>query len=457
MSRPLQAAVLAALSIPAAFGQLQLFQVSGTTESPVSAVFAFGSIEAGGSTATSFRLRNPTLAAVPLATLTISGPGFVLVAPAVPPTLGAGGFFDFAVSFQPSSVGSYSAAFQAASLSVLFTGTAAPVLTYEVVGANGAQPLTGPADFGVVPPGSASTVRFVVLNQAAQPLTVPAISVAGADFQLSGASPSGTILQPLDSVIFAIAFSPAQTGARAGTLAIGTHSWALTGTGQSPPLPKAYMTVTLPQPLSAQQGAVDVSLDSPCFAGASGTVTMSFTPAGGIPSGAVADPAIGFASGGLVAAFTAAAGDSHVNFGGGASAVFSTGTTAGTFVFTLAFGGVTTQQTFSVIPAAPALSAVSATRQSSGITVQATGFDNTRSAGKLTFTFYDAAGNAISPGAITADSTSAFATYFRGSTVGGTFSLTAVFPVTGDPAQVAAFDFQIANSAGTTKSARTAF
>jgi len=457
MSRHFPFAMLAVLCAPAAFGQLQLYQVAGAIQTPVSAVFAFGSIDAGDSTAISFRLRNAGTAAVSLESPTISGPGFVLVAPAPPATLGSGGFFDFVVSFQPATAGSYSAVLQAGSASVLLTGTAAPVLTFQVVGAAGAQPLTGTVDFGSVLLGSSAVMRFVVLNQTPLGFTVPAISISGADFKLSGASPSGTILQPLDSVIFTVAFTPAAAGARTGTLAIGTLSWALAGTGQAPPLPKASMTVTLPQPQSAQQGTVNVALDSPVFAGASGTVTLSFTPAAGIPSAAAADPAIGFASGGLVAAFTVAAGASQVNFGTQSSAAFSTGTTAGSFVFTLAFGGVTTEQTFNVIPAAPALTAVSAARQSAAIVVQATGFDNIRTAGKLTFTFYDAAGNAIAPGAITTDSTAAFANYFSGSTPGGTFSLTAVFPVTGAPAQIAAFDFAIANSAGSTKSARVVF
>jgi hypothetical protein len=152
-----------------------------------------------------------------------------------------------------------------------------------------------------------------------------------------------------------------------------------------------------------------------------------------------------------------AAGGSRGYFGVQPSATFATGTTAGTITLTLAFGGATTRQTLTVDPAAAGLATVAATRQSGSIAVQAAGFDNTRTAGKLTFTFYDAAGAVVPPGAIAADAATSFATYFAGSDLGGLFSLTALFPVTGSPSQIAAFDFQIANSAGVTRSARTSF
>jgi hypothetical protein len=89
--------------------------------------------------------------------------------------------------------------------------------------------------------------------------------------------------------------------------------------------------------------------------------------------------------------------------------------------------------------------------------VRVTGFDNTHTAGLLTFTFFDAAGNAIAPGAIRTDATASFASYFQSSNLGGVFLLKADFPVTGNPSQVSTFQAQIANSAGTAQTARTAF
>jgi hypothetical protein len=446
-------ALLAVAFAPAALGQLQLTQVVAGTERPVGAVFSFGSIDAGDSTGASFRLRNTGSAAASLSPVTVLGTAFLLVAAPVPASLAPQATFDFTVSFQPSSVGSYSATLQASGTTVVLTGVAAPALTWQTITPSGVQPLAGPLDFGTVVLGSTASVRLLVLNQTAQPMIVPAVAVSGTDFRLAAESPSGTMLQPLDSAAFTIAFAPTAAGARSGTLTAGTHTYALGGTGKAPPLPNASMKIDLASVRSAQQGVITVALDSPSASAASGTVTMSFSPA----PASTTDPAITFASSGLTAAFTVAAGDDRATFGQQPSAAFSTGTTAGAITFTLSFGNSTSQQTLTIAPAAVGLAGVQATRQANSITLQATGFDNTRSAGKLAFTFYDATGNAIPPGAITVDSTTDFASYFRTSGLGGAFSLTAVFPVTGNVSQIAAFDFQMTNSAGVAQSSRTAF
>ena len=62
-------------------------------------------------------------------------------------------------------------------------------------------------------------------------LTVPAIAVAGGDFALSGAAPSGTMLQPNQSAAFDVRFSPTAAGSRSGSLVIGNQTYALVGTG----------------------------------------------------------------------------------------------------------------------------------------------------------------------------------------------------------------------------------
>jgi len=85
------------------------------------------------------------------------------------------------------------------------------------------------------------------------------------------------------------------------------------------------------------------------------------------------------------------------------------------------------------------------------------GFDNTRTLGALSFTFYDAAGNALAPGTIRADATAQFSIYFSTSQVGGGFLFHAVFPVTGDTARIAACDVTLSNSAGSSKAPRIAF
>ena len=136
---------------------------------------------------------------------------------------------------------------------------------------------------------------------------------------------------------------------------------------------------------------------------------------------------------------------------------FQTGTTAGTLTFTAQLGGATDRQTVT-IPAAPVgITATQAVRSPGSIEVRVTGFDNTRTVGALTFTFYDAAGSPVAPGAIRADATADFARYFQTSDLGGVFLLRALFPVTGDASGINTFEVQLTNSAGTARTARTAF
>jgi hypothetical protein len=455
--RQFRLALLLAACAPAALAQFQLSYVSAFGVQQVPPVLDFGEVNAGEALTVSFSLQNVSSAPATLNALALAGAGFTLPVPTLPVTLVPQGTFDFSATFQAAAPGSYSAVLRATGISVLLTATVLPALAYQVITAAGPQPLNGSLDFGTVTLGSSAVLRFSILNQNSQPLLIPIIAVAGADFSLSGASPSGTLLQPLASAAFAIAFTPSQAAGRSGSLTIGGNAYPLTGTGQAPPLPKASLRVTLAQPASAQQGSIAGTFDSAPLTSASGSVTMSFAAAAGIPSGAAADPAMTFAPGGQTAAFTAEPGSSSANFGGQPSAAFATGTTAGTLTFSLQFGGVTTQQTVLVAPAAVGFTAVRGTRESGALTVQATGFDNTRSGGKLTFTFYDSSGNAILPGAIASDATSNFASYFQSSALGGIFALTAVFPVTGSTSEVSAFEMSIANSVGSTDSGRTSF
>jgi hypothetical protein len=138
-------------------------------------------------------------------------------------------------------------------------------------------------------------------------------------------------------------------------------------------------------------------------------------------------------------------------------ALFQTGTTAGNLTVTVQLGEVTDRQSVTIVPALVTLSAAQAARSSGSIEILVTGYDNTRTAGPLSFTFFDAAGNAVAPGIIHIDGTAAFSKFFQESDVGGTFVLRALFPVSGDPSGVASFAAEFTNSAGTVTNAKTRF
>ncbi len=180
-----------------------------------------------------------------------------------------------------------------------------------------------------------------------------------------------------------------------------------------------------------------------------GTLTLAFQPS---VTGVTDDPAIQFLSGPLrTASVNIAIGDTAATIGGKSSMAFQTGTTAGTITFTLTLENNTLQQTSLTIPAAPInLDSVTAVRLFGSINVAFSGFDNTYSASQLAFTFYDTTGKALPQGAIDVDSAGAFQQYFSTTQAGGAFQVLAMFPVTGNEAEIGFVAVQIANSLGTT-------
>ena len=138
------------------------------------------------------------------------------------------------------------------------------------------------------------------------------------------------------------------------------------------------------------------------------------------------DPTVAFASGGRTASFAIAPGDTQVGI------PFQTGTTAGTLTLTAQLGSSSDQLALT-IPATPArVTAVQTSRAPSAVNLAVTGFDNTRTLGALSFVFYDAGGDALTPDGIHTDATADFTKYFLGSDAGGSSCFTPFFrlPVT---------------------------
>jgi hypothetical protein len=560
------ALLLAIAATPAAWGQFQLYLVSGSLEQPVAPVYDFGPIEPSLSASAQFRIRNIGNTTSILDLLSVGGSGFTMTGgPALPATLAPQKSVDFTVVFQSAVTGSYKASLDSVGISVLLTATVPVELTCLLSTGTATQPLgAATVGFGVVQQGSAVTRHVILLNQTNVPLTVPVLATTGAGFTLSGSTPIGMLLQPVQSAGFDVQFSPAAAGPANGSLLVGSRSYLLSGTGVPAPLPAPQLSVELPQAVSAQQGTVTVNLSQASATSGSGTVTLAFQPAvagatdpafafvtGGQTAGftvspgdtqghfgtqtsiafqtgstagtlvitaqlgsqtdqqtivilpslpapqlsvalpqalsaqqgtvtvnlsqasatsgsgmvtlafqpsvaGATDPAIQFATGGQTANFTVSAGDTQGQFGTQASVAFQTGSTAGSLVITVTLGSQTDQQTIVILPAAVGATAAQATRGAGTIEVDVAGFDNTRTAGAVIFTFFDSNGNTIAPGAISTNSTAAFAGYFQNS-AGGTFLLKAVFPITGDATQITAFEADLSNAAGTTKGAKTNF
>jgi hypothetical protein len=434
--------LLALLLAPAAHAQFELLVVDGGTERAAPAVYEFGSLYAEESGSARFRLRNISSAPATVNVLAVAGVGFTLTSPALPAGLAPQAAIDLSVAFHATDTGAYSASLRSEGIAILLTATVAPRLTYRIDSGNGAT-FPGTVDFGSVVRGATSARRITIQNDTPLVVTVPAISVLGGDFGLLAPAPSGQGLQPRQGGEFTVVFTPQALGVRQGSLTIGDRSYPLTGTGVDPTLPKPTLSLDLKQTASAQQGALIVSFDAPARSSGTGTATLDFLGS--------ADAAIGFASGGRRVTFPIAPGDVQ------AVLPFQTGTTAGVITFTAQVGGVIDQQSLAIPAVPPGISSAQGIRSAGTLEIRITGFDNTRSLGALSFTFYDAAGDPIAPGAIRTDAAADFARYFAASDLGGVFLLRAVFPVTGDTSRVAFCDATLANSAGSAKTQRTAF
>jgi hypothetical protein len=252
-----------------------------------------------------------------------------------------------------------------------------------------------------------------------------------------------------------VIFAPTSTGTFSGTLSIGSRQFSLTGSGIASAVPTASFQLSAQPLTSQQQVSLTIQLASASTVSAIGELTMTFTP---LVSNVSDDPAIVFlATSGRKLQVNVAVGGQTATYQGQSALTFQTGSTAGTITFTLTFpNGAPVTQSFSIAPQTVQITSVTAVRSDPNLIVTITGFDNTYSAGQLSFSFTDTSGNLITATPIAVDASSQFSAYFfTNNQAGGAFALQATFPVTGDVTQVGSVSGQITNSSGTSKISQT--
>ncbi len=400
-------------------------------------------------------------ALISLSTLAYNdNPPFQLTPKPLPTTLAVNSSLSLTVTFAPGDtstttinllIGSNSFALQGTGTSSTIGDISSLTIVYtDPTGVHfSAQPAT-PINFGqtVMGTSGAATLTFTVTNPQTtiDAVTVPSVTVSGAGFTLSGVPTLPAIIAPGQSIAFKVAFSASSTGTYNGTLAIGSRQFPLTGQTVTGLVPSATLTVDK-QPLASQEQAhLTITIQSAAAADIIGTLTMQFVP---LVTGVASDPAINFvATNGQSLQVKVPAGSQTATYNGQTALTFQTGTTAGTITFTLTFpSSPPFTQSFDIPPAKVQISSITAVRQSPNLVVTLTGYDNTYSAGQLSFTFSTSIGNLVVP----VDSTSAFHNYFfTNNQVGGAFSLQASFPVTGDVTQIGSVAVTVTNSAGQT-------
>lgn len=286
------------------------------------------------------------------------------------------------------------------------------------------------------------------------------------------------------SVTLAAAGTPPYTWSAQGALPAGLTLDASSGTISGTPTAGGSSSVTIQVTDSTQATAsTDFTLFvlSGSFTGISGTVTsdeqlsgtvapgaaypaditgqiaLSFEPAASL-SAPSDDPSILFSSGGVTSDFTIPANSTTpVPFS------LQTGTVAGTITLTVSWqsGGplavpVALTQTIQIAPAAPVISAITATTTSTGFQVQITGYSNTRELTQALLQFAPAAGQTLQTTSLTVSLSSAAATWFQSGTsdqYGSQFILTLPFTVSnGGSSAIGSISVQLQNSVGSSSS-----
>ncbi|HLW75643.1 MAG TPA: hypothetical protein VKS01_01640, partial [Bryobacteraceae bacterium] len=404
-----------------------------------------------------FSIRPTGPSSVEIDTITVSGAGFSILSinSTLPNQATSALSLDFIVRFNAPIAAQFNASLQINGVAVtllLATAVATPVLTAVTGCTLNSQ---NGFDFGGIVIGSQHLCNFSLLNATGQPMTIFNISLSPPfTFQQTPSTP--VTLAPGTATAFAIEIAPVCGNLSiAGTLSIDSvapQSIPLTATALTAPLPAASFHFDSHQFSSNQQHSLSISLASPLVCpAAGGIVTLAFTPNPNLP----VDASVSFVSPFATSlSYTVAAGSAQVSINGQASVMFNTGTTAGSIAFSMT-GGASTA--ISIPPATISIDSASASNQRLGnLDITVTAFDNTYSAGPMSFAFFDASGNQIGS-AIAADFTSSFKTYFATQNSGSSFLMRVSFPVEGDQTKVATVKATFTNSAGQTQTGALTF
>ena len=424
----------------------------------------------GSTTRVEYVLSNTGSTDIYLSTLhlTTAAPFKLAGAPHPPWRIGATLLQGFFIDFSPSVVGAappssltinycyasdYDAtnntcsATQVRSIAITGNGLAAPVSGPWLTGISPESNMAGAPAFTIFVNGGGFTSGSTVLWNGA-PLATTFIS----SLQLSAAIPPDLVTSPADAKV-SVSNPP-------GGAANATRTWRFSVYSSLTPTISLFdvndVPLTSAQFVSNITARVRIKLDQAATTSLSGVLQLGFKSALASVS---TDQAIALGSPGSnqqvgsVQQFTIPAGASTALFGNLDYVTLTTGTTAGTITLAsdLQYALPVSPESYVINPAPIVVlkSSKVVTAGSTVLTIQ--GYDNTRSISSLSFTFYTASGAVVSPGAMTVDVTQNFANYFQtNAQIGGSFVLTATFPVTGDIAKIVSVTTVLKNDAGTT-------
>lgn len=432
-----------------------------------SSALNFGNVSLSASEVITFTIANQGSSTVTTPNVTLqvevyNSSAFVLNASNLPATLAAGASATFSITFAPGQTGLAQATLDVGSSSFPLAGvgvatTALDALQVSYVDSTGVRTepqAATPINFGQLVAGTSAsaTLTFTVANPTSSfsVVTLPSLVVTGTGFSLSAAPTMPDAIQPGASITFQVTFSPAASGPFSGSLAIGSRVFSLSGQSLTASIPAVTFQVSSTPLLSQQQVNLTIESPTPSTVATIGELTLQFAPS--VPNVAD-DPAVVFlATNTRQLQVTLPAGSQNVTYKGQTAIAFQTGTTAGTITFTLTFTDAPPySQSFTISPAQIFITSAQAVTETPNLVLTIDGYDNTYSAGELSFLFYDTNGNKINPSALQVDASADFHNYFfTNNQAGGAFALQATFPVKGDATQVGSVAITLTNSAGQT-------
>ncbi len=388
----------------------------------------------GESSTARFRVRNTGSTAVVITRLSIDPGPFKTFDQFFPPRIIAPGeFADFSVRFAPEAPGEYARTLHVNDLRVTLLGASTTSSSVELESGSGWIWLKAgeKVSLGAIERRSALIRRIRITPPA------PA-SVTGEGFRL---------LPTADPSVMELHFQSDRVGVASGTLTVEQRSFPLeVQVNDFPPPTPSFVWSDPPGPV--KQMKFRVRLSEAARAAVTGALTVTFTPDSGLPD----DTA--------VMLLPVSARSQPVSFAEGAAEsgelVLQTGSTAGTIRIRIAVGTKSAEETIRISPLPVVLTEAKAAVSSANAQVTLTGFDTSRSASKLSFTFYLKSGQPASPGRIDVDVRGAFGDYYK--TVSGSiFGLRAHFPVSGTHTELDSVEVEILNASGSTSTGRLRF
>lgn len=212
---------------------------------------SFSNVTVNTSTTQMLTLTSTGTSPVTLSAATISGAGFSLVGWNWPTTLNPNQTLTLQVQFNPTAIGAASGALIVNSNSAAGGTVAIPLIGTSVAAPSPQLTVSvGSLSFGNVTVNASTTQVITLSSTGTSPVVVNSMMISGSGFAVLGGSVPAT-LNPGQTMVLQVRFSPTFTGAATGRLTIASNSStgsttiiALTGTGAAAPYGQLTISAT---------------------------------------------------------------------------------------------------------------------------------------------------------------------------------------------------------------------